>query len=709
MLPLTPPAIIETVDATETSKPSFFLSDTLAQNIPQAGKTAQSIIIHDLFPENEQAKATHLVVQGRDSIAREFSLSANGEQEENQVEIPIEQISVVEVIADRQEYDEQEQVITAQGSVVMRFNQAVLTADRVQINLANRIAVAEGDVTLTRGEQVLQGSRFEYFFFQDSGVIFNASGEYYQTTLSRDTSLGLPTDINSGRISGQSPGDLLFQEQPLENITTAPGYNFTLGSTTRSGGQINRLRFQAERVDFDSEGWEAQNIRITNDPFSPPELEIRADTAKFSKLDEQSNELRTTNSRVVFDQRLSLPIFQDRLVFDRRPRQPGLVQLGYDSRDRGGLFIERNFTLVRNKRLEFSITPQYFIQRSLFPNLIDDPNADPDGGVISADVFGGKSRLDLDITRRTIFDVNASLTSLNFNDIENNLRAAVRFRQALGVLEKPYNLNLEYIYRDRLFNGSLGFQDVQRSVGAILTSPVIPLGATGINLSFQTSVQNIEADTDRQDLLEAERSNNRINLTRYQGAIALRKDFPLWRGKALPATATEGLRYSPRQIVPYLNLNTGITGVGSFYTSSDNQNSLSATVGIQGQLGHFSRNFFDYTAFNVGYTQVFLGDESPFLFDRVVDNQTLSFGLTQQIYGPFLLGFQTSLNLDTGKEISTNYSLEYNRRTYRIVLSYNPILQVGFLGIRISDFNWVGEPEPFDGTGIRPVTQGVKR
>jgi len=56
-------------------------------------------------------------------------------------------------------------------------------------------------------------------------------------------------------------------------------------------------------------------------------------------------------------------------------------------------------------------------------------------------------------------------------------------------------------YRDRLYNGSLGFQTVQSSLGGVLTSPVIPLGKTGINLSYQAGAQNINAETDRQDLL----------------------------------------------------------------------------------------------------------------------------------------------------------------------------------------------------------------
>jgi hypothetical protein len=150
-----------------------------------------------------------------------------------------------------------------------------------------------------------------------------------------------------------------------------------------------------------------------------------------------------------------------------------------------------------------------------------------------------------------------------------------------------------------------------------------------------------------------------------------------------------------------------LTGTSSYYTNGDNQSTLTATIGLQGQIGHFSRPFFDYTAFNISYSQGLNNGLSPFLFDRSVDNKVLSAGISQQIYGPFRLGFQTSVNLDTGRETSTDYILEYSRRTYGITLRYNPVLELGGFSIRISDFNWGGGTDPF--SEIRPVVGGVEQ
>ncbi|MFP3325917.1 hypothetical protein R0K05_22955, partial [Planococcus sp. SIMBA_160] len=73
----------------------------------------------------------------------------------------------------------------------VRFAQGVLVADQLKINTGTRMAVGTGNVSFQRGEQVLNGDRFEYNFLQDEGVIKNGSGEVYQPTVSRDVAFGL--------------------------------------------------------------------------------------------------------------------------------------------------------------------------------------------------------------------------------------------------------------------------------------------------------------------------------------------------------------------------------------------------------------------------------------------------------------------------------------------------------------------------------------
>jgi len=715
-----------------------YLNQTQSEIIPINNQDNYEIIIENFDElENENSSSiTHLVTQNREGEVREFEFSnsdqsatleinpeipPDSENTEIIVPIPVEEIKVVEILADQQEYDEQNQVITAIGNVEMRFAEAVLTSDRLQVNLNSRMAVAEGNVGLRRGDQLLRGTRFEYFFVQDQGVVKNASGEIYQPTLGRDLSPNtLPSQSSGGNLSPYPLSDRLLANQPVEKVTAEEGYQLSVGSSadlnlveggsaSSSRGQVNRYRFEAEEMEFNNEGWDGKNVRITNDPFSPPELEIRADTAHYEEPEPLVGVLTTTNSRVVFDQNVSLPIFQDRLVFDRRPQDPGLFSIGLDGDKRGGIYIERSFNIVNTDQVNFKITPQYFIQQSLFPDFLNLSNETEDNGdALRPSVFGLKLEGDARINERTDFVGKAIFTSLDLNEIENETEANLRLNHQIGDLSAPHNLSLEYNYRDRLFNGSLGFQTVQSSIGLVITSPTFVLGDTGINLNYQGGIQNINSDTDRANLLSVNRDNNRVNLTRYQVAASLTKAFRLWSGEALPLTPTEGLRFTSSAVIPYLQFNTGITGVSGIYSSGDTQQSVRGSIGLSGQLGHFSNSFFDYTGFNLNYSQAIRGEESPFYFDRIADEKVLSWGITQQIYGPLRLGFQTQLNLDTNKEISTDYTLEYSRRTHNISLRYNPVLQLGAITFRLSDFNWTGSADPFDGETVGDINDGVR-
>jgi hypothetical protein len=609
---------------------------------------------------------------------------------------------VVELTADRQEYDEKQQIITAEGHVVMRFRQSVLDADRLQINLQTRTAVAEGNVALRRGEQTLRGQRFEYNFFQETGTVRQASGELYTATSGQDFSPNLPLDVTALASQERPLSDRILASQPQENITNPGGVTVGVGSqpNQRNGGfqetrTVRRLRYQADRVDFTPQGGVATNIRFTNDPFSPPELEMRADKARWTRLSPEVDEIVATRPRAVFDQGLSLPILKHRMVIDRRERDPAVVSFGYDLPERGGLYAERSFYPISQPQFSLKLTPQFYIQRAL-----------EGGGDNLESLFGIKGRLNATLGPRTTLQGSAALTSFDLSKIDTDWRASMLLRQQVGT----YSLTGEYSYRDRLFNGSLGYQTVQSSIGAVLTSPRIALGSSGINLNYQLGAQYINADTDRLDLLKPVRENNRVDLSRFQASAGLSRGIQLWKGSPLPVSASEGLKYTPVPVVPYLQLVLGLVGVTSAYSSGDSQSALTGSVRLEGQFGHFSRPWLDYTAFNLVYSQVLQDGASPFLFDRVVDTKVLGAGISQQIYGPFRVGFQTAINLDTGKDINTDYIVEYSRRTYGIVLRYNPVKEIGSLTLRISDFNWTGGARPFYGDGeVRSVEGGVRR
>ena len=618
------------------------------------------------------------------------------------VPFPVSPADTIEIKADSQEFDEKQQIVTAVGRVVVRFRQTVIDADRAIVNLVTRQVVASGNVAYTRGQQVVRGQQMDFNLGLNSGSVEQASGEIFLPAAGSELTPTLPTDISAGTILEQPLSDRITSQQPLRGVKSPGSATVTIGgggqlAAPQITGAVNRVRFEAERLEILPDGVRvATNIRITNDPFSPPELEYRAKTATIRRISPTAEELVTTKPRLVFDNRVKIPVYPRRQVFDSKQRNGPCLTFGYDVGDRGGLYAECAFEVLQNGPVRLSLTPQVYLQR-----VVEKHGGNP----FFPDSYGLKAKLDATLGPRTKLDGSAIFLSFdNFPNLpENSFRGNLRLRQLIG----NHNLAAEYSYRDRLFNGSLGFQTVNSSLGAVLTSPVIPLGGTGINLSYQAGYQFINADTDRPDLLEPVRENNRIDLGRAQASVALSRGFNLWQGQPLPRTPTQGLKYTRTPVVPFLQLALGVRGVGSYYSSGDRQNSIASSIGIQGQFGHFSRPFLDYTGFNVTYTQVARDGISPYLFDRLVDLKVLSFGLVQQVYGGFRVGFQSAINLESRETISTNYTLEYSRRSYAIILRFNPERQVGSLTFRISDFNWNGTPEPFSGD-VKTVEGGVR-
>lgn len=616
----------------------------------------------------------------------------------------------LEVTADQQEYDERRRVAIATGNAVLRYQGSVINAERIQINLNSRIALAEGDVALTRGQQVLRGDRLEYNLVQGDGAIQGAYGEIDRTTAGPDLVPGSPVPGAANADGSVPPGtvpdaynpaldrplsDRISANEPIDNVVLAGQFGLELGTgnfgllepAPGQTGEVNRFRFQADDLDFDPNGWTATNARITNDPFSPPEAEIRAERLRFRRLSPLRDEVVAERGKIVLDNRFTLPLLARRTVIDRRERPPEPFRIGYDGRDRDGLFIEKDFELIRRPGLRLRFTPQYYVQR-VVSGIADSP--------VDPHAFGFKSRLSAQLTPLTSLVGVAQFTSLDLDRAEDNFRGSLRLSQVIPTGLGPHRLTLEQSYRDRLFNGAFGFQTVQSSLGAIFESPPIRLGRSGILLNYQAGWQRITARTDRLEFLEPGETRTETTLNRTQGAITLQRGFLLWRGRPLPATREEGLRYTPSPVVPSISLSTRVRGVLADYSNGDQQNYFDALIGIQGNFGHFSRPFLDYTAFNVAYVQRWRDGDSPFLFDRVGENQVLVVGLTQQLAGPVRIGGQIVYSIDREEIIDSSFTLEYSRRTYGLILRVRPEREAASLILRISDFNWTGSGEVFD-------------
>jgi hypothetical protein len=565
------------------------------------------------------------------------------------------------VVSDRQEYDTNTQVFVAEGNVVINYKKSELKADRVQLNTKTQEVVAEGNVFFTRGDQKIRGTKLTYNYGTVKGDLLNASGAVDLGTL------------QSSEVS-RSPAEIA-----TNSITISP-----IGSGNASEGQVRRIGFIAERLIIDGDTWTAENLRVTNDPFSPPELELTTSKATLTPISPTQNRLDLESPRIVFDQGFSLPLPINSITLDRFQRfAPALV--GFDRRDRDGVFYQQSFDVISQPNLNFQLSPQLLIQRAFSSQ----------GGFSGFDIIGIVATLNGAFDDGSTLSSRASFSGLDFSKIDSLLRFNASYQMPVF---GNHTLLSQYAFRDRVFNGSLGFQDVNNILGTTLLSPNYVLGDSQISFSYQASAQLVGAVRD-----DIEPSTVG-SLIRLQGAAVLSRAFPLLRGEPLPAEKETGLRFSPKPIVPRLDAFLTAQGVNSFYSNGANQAVLYGTIGLAAEVGHFAKDFLDYTGLTLSYTQAFAAGKSPFLFDRVADTRSLTAGIVQQIYGPFRLGIQQSWSLDNGSLFDSVYSLEYARRSYSVLVRYNPNQGLGEFLIRISDFNWTRPP-----SNVTTIQNGVEQ
>jgi len=132
-------------------------------------------------------------------------------------------------------------------------------------------------------------------------------------------------------------------------------------------------------------------------------------------------------------------------------------------------------------------------------------------------------------------------------------------------------------------------------------------------------------------------------------------------------------KYTPEVINQGLFINSRI-GAG-FYNYGDfsAQRIFSLSVGPKLVLGEFKNKFFDYTSIYLSPEFNSKRGKSPFTFDDFADGSRMSLSLKQQLIGPLVIAYNGTFEFDGKNDLkTTNYSLEMNRRAYKIELSYYP-------------------------------------
>lgn len=482
-------------------------------------------------------------------------------------------------------------------------------------------------------------------------------------------------------------------------------------------GAISRIRFQASRLSMQGDRWTAPEVAFTNDPFTPANSwTIARQVTAVLERSTGITRIQARSSRILLDQRLSVPGITNTTIGGEESR----LVIDIDRKDRDGVYLGYNLPPIaigQTGRLQ--LQPQLMLQRLIEGK--SDSFIEPGAGLGSStveqafkagDAFGLEALLNLPVAGMQL-NADLSLASFDPDHFASGTRSIATLSRPLGLSWAPSaTASLFGGYRERIYNGSLGLQNLIWSYGARLSgshsidlspqrlsptpgSPGSPRGPyfKPLNLSWGVQTGNYQAQLFNSEQL--------ATLWRTNLNVRAGTSLRIWEGRqAYNGRGQQGLRYGPIPVQPGLGLDLGLAGTLNYYGDGTEQNTVSLWGGPSLTLGQFEKPWLDYTRLAVAISGTLRSGLSPFGFDRAVDLRTLSFNASQQIYGPLVLEGGATFNIDPDSEYYGEASFSYievklQRRSYEIGVYYSPYDGIGGIRLRLNDFNFTGPGTPF--------------
>ena len=409
--------------------------------------------------------------------------------------------------------------------------------------------------------------------------------------------------------------------------------------------------------------------------------------------EEEQLRFKSSLNYLIFEDKVSIPFWVGDRTISNSKELDGEIRwtLGYDNLDKDGYFIGRKFNPIDIfDDFVLNLEPQFLIQRSqkgytksfvkknesITSERVKRKVVFEDYFALKSQIKGQKNNWDLEIEN--------NLNSFDDEKFSDALRSKTSLSKEINFLNSKWDKRFYGIYRDRVWNGSLGEAEIYLGYGSELKKENTWI-VNGIKkrefLSF--GLANIKA--------EALNTKNLVNHLKGNLFYSLNQKFPISAVEPEKKSIDTSYKYIPEPITKGLSLNTRLEASYSFYENGDHQEHLGLGAGPELIFGNFKNKSFDYTRLSFFPFYKLSSGESVFKFDQNYDKFTLKIALDQQLFGPVILKTSGTLNLtndsdDYGKFIDSKISLNRKKRSYEVGIFYQPHNQAGGISFALFGF-----------------------
>ncbi len=560
-------------------------------------------------------------------------------------------------------------VIYAEGNVSLSFRGKLLKADNLIYDKLTKKVSAKGNVTLILGDQIFRVSDLEYNFINEQGYLLNVRGYINTNRLVDDISSKF-----SARDSNKLESLLDFKRKKVLNTP----------------GEVENWYFWTEKITIDGKQWKSKKAIFSNDLLELKQVKLAINSLEVYQSDEELR-FKSKLNYLILEDKLSIPFWLGDRPFNDDSKIDNRWNLGYENLDKDGYFIGRKFNPIDiSDDFVLDLEPQFLIQRSIkgYTNsFVKKGNSITSNKVKSKvsfeDYFALKSQIKGRINKWNL-EIDKKLNSFDFDKFSHAFRLKTKLSKEIDFLNSKWDKSIYGIYRERVWNGSLGEAEIYSGYGFRLKKE---------NSWLVNGIKKTELLSLGLSNLTAEALNTKDLLTNLKGNLfySLDQKFPISIEDPEKKSIDISYRYIPEPITRGLSLNTRLELSYFLYENGNHQEYIGLGIGPEVILGNLKNKHFDYTRLSLFPFYKFNSGESVFKFDQIYDQFTLNVIFDQQLYGPLILKNTGTINLtsdsnDYGKFIDSKISLNWQKRSYEFGIFYQPHNQAGGISFDLFGF-----------------------
>ena len=557
---------------------------------------------------------------------------------------------------------EENNILKAEGNVLVFFRGNILKADSLIYDKTRKTISAMGNITLSIGEQLFNMNSFQYEFNNKKGYLLDVKGLIKTNNLINDLFSNFETsDIKNIEI---------LKEIKKENFLNTPN-------------KVENWSFFTDKIEITGNKWKSDKAIFSNDLIELKQVKIEINLLEVISRKEELR-FKSSVNRLILDEKISIPFWVGNRTLTNKLQlsYANKWNFGFNNLDKDGFFIGKKLNSI-NLFDDFvlELEPQFLLQRSLkgntqsFVNKGDSITGNKvkrnttfkDYFALNSQIKGQKNNWELEIGQQ--------INSFDSKKFSESIRFKTNLSKDITFLNSLWNKSFYGVYRDRVWNGSIGETEIYSGYGSKLkkqkTWEVNGIKKTEI---LSLGLGNFKA--------EALNNKNLVNSAKGNFFYLLDQNFPIFTDESSNISVDSSFRYIPKPIKKGLSLKTKLELLYSFYDSGNNQKYVGLGAGPEIVLGNFKKKSFDYTKISVlPFYKINSGD-SIFKFDQISDKFTLGIEFDQQLFGPLILRNSGTLNLDNdskdyGYFINSKISLNWKKRSYEFGIFYQPHNEAG--------------------------------